>query len=880
MAFLGIFKSENERHIAALKKIADKVDALSGKYAAMTDEELQAVTPALKERLSGGETLDGILPDAFALVREAGGRVLNMRHFYVQLLGGIALHQGRIAQMATGEGKTLAATLPAYLNALAGKGVHIVTVNDYLARRDAEWMGKIYKFLGLTVGVIVHGQRRHQKLAAYNADITYGTNNEFGFDYLRDNMAGSADDLVQRGLHFAIVDEVDSILIDEARTPLIISGQGTRSSDMYIAANKFAKILTKDDYEKDEKDHTVRLTDDGIEKAEKYFRTDNLGDIANSALNHYILQALKANFMMKRDVDYMVEKGEVVIVDEFTGRKMEGRRYNGGLHQAIEAKENVRIREENRTLATITFQNLFRMYKKLSGMTGTAKTEESEFNSIYVLDVVEVPTNLPMVREDFNDVIYKSEAGKYRAIVEEIAGRHEGGQPVLVGTISIEKSEKLSDMLKKLGIKHNVLNAKEHEREAEIVAQAGRLGMVTIATNMAGRGTDILLGGNPEFLAKRELLGKDVPEALLNEATSYKAHKTDEELQVYEQYKRAYEKYKEQTDKEKAEVVKAGGLHILGTERHESRRIDNQLRGRSGRQGDPGSSVFFISLEDDLARIFGGESIEKWFNRFGIDEDTPVEMGMITRAIESAQKRIEDRNFSSRKHVLQYDDVMNAQRKLIYEERNKVLHGEDVHGDVLTMAQKVAESLFGKYIDASKDALDVSELNNVICQEFFIEKESYITGTEAAKMTARELKEKLIADMRDAIESRIEECAAQGTDFKEAERYVMLNIIDRHWMDHIDAMDNLKKGIGLLAYGQHDPVAAYKNQGFDMFDEMVKQIQYDTVKYCLRVTVRRVRVKLTEEDKQKLREQNPGISQNAECPCGSGKKYKHCCGKK
>jgi len=791
----------------------------------------------------------------------------------------VALHHGKIAEMATGEGKTLVATLPAYLNALTGKGVHVVTVNDYLARRDAEWMGKIYKFLGLSVGVIVHGLSRKQSREAYACDITYGTNNEFGFDYLRDNMAVSEEQLVQRGLNFAIVDEVDSILVDEARTPLIISGQGTRSSDMYITANKFARTLTKDDYDREEKENAVRLNDNGIEKAERYFQVENLGDIANSSLNHYILQALKANVTMKRDVDYMVERGEVIIVDEFTGRKMEGRRYNGGLHQAIEAKEGVRVREENKTLATITFQNLFRMYKKLSGMTGTAKTEEAEFNVIYALDVVEIPTNLPMVREDFNDVIYKTEAGKLRAIVEEIECRHESGQPVLVGTVSIENSEKVSALLKKKGIKHNVLNAKEHEREAEIVAQAGKFGGVTIATNMAGRGTDILLGGNPEFLARREMLGRDIPELLLNEALSYKSDKTEEELQVLSQYKKAYDKYKAQTDKEKEEVVTAGGLHIVGTERHESRRIDNQLRGRSGRQGDPGSSVFFISLEDDLARIFGGERLEKTFNTFGIDEDTPIEMGMITKSIENAQKRIEDKNFSSRKYVLKYDDVMNQQRKLIYEERNKVLHGEDIHGDVLKMTSLVADRLFDRYCDGEgrEEKLDVSGLNSVLCQEFFVDREVYLTKADSEEMTLKEIREKLHEDMSEAIESRIEECKEQGADFKEAERFIMLKVVDDYWMDHIDEMENLRKGIGLLGYGQKDPVVAYTNEGFEKFNEMIEQIQYKTVKYCMTVTLRRTRTKVSEEEKQKAKES--GVSRNAECPCGSGKKFKHCCGK-
>ena len=880
MGFLGM-KGHNEKEIAALNKTASKVDVLSDKYFAMTDDELKAQTALLKERLNKGETLDNILPDAFALVRETSARVLNMRHFFVQIVGAIALHQGRIAQMATGEGKTLVATMPAYLNALSGKSVHIVTVNDYLAKRDAEWMGKIYKFLGLTVGVIVHNQNNVDKKKAYESDITYGTNNEFGFDYLRDNMAISKGGLVMRGLDFAIIDEVDSILIDEARTPLIISGKGNRSSDKYISANKFVRTLNSDDYDYEEKENTIRLSDNGIEKAEKFFRVENLGDINNSDLSHYILQGLKAVYTMKRDVDYIVEKGEVVIVDEFTGRKMEGRRYNGGLHQAIEAKENVRIKEESKTLATITFQNLFRLYKKLSGMTGTAKTEEAEFNSIYVLDVVEVPTNMAMIREDYNDVIYKTTDGKYRAIIADIEERHKSGQPILVGTISIENSEKVSALLHKIRIPHNVLNAKEHEREAEIVAQAGRMGAVTIATNMAGRGTDILLGGNPEFLAKRELLGQKIDNALLESATSYKADKSEEEIRVEKLFRESYEKYKKETDEEKKKVVAAGGLHILGTERHESRRIDNQLRGRSGRQGDPGTSVFFISLEDDLARVFGGDKLKSVLNFLRVSEDMPIEGKFFTKQIENAQKRIEDNNFATRKHVLQYDDVMNGQRNRIYAERNKVLHGEDIHSDVLSMADTVCEDLFNTYIDPSAESenWNIADLNKTICHDFFIDKSSYIKKKDVDNLTAAEILEKLKADMKKTIESRIAETEKIGVDFKELERFVMLKIVDDKWMDHIDAMDNMRKGVGLMAFGQKNPVDVYRSQGFDMFNAMISEIQYDTVKYCLRVTVRRVETAPSEETKKKIRASNPEISRNAMCPCGSGKKYKHCCGK-
>ncbi len=879
--FGGIFKSQNEKELIELKKTADKVVALADKYAAMSDSELKSQTALLKQRLADGEKTDDILPDAFAVVREAGARVLNMRHFYVQIIGGIVLHQGRIAQMNTGEGKTLVATLPAYLNALTGKGVHVVTVNDYLAQRDAEWMGKIYKFLGLTLGVILHNQSRQAKKDAYRCDITYGTNNEFGFDYLRDNMATNKADVVMRDLEYVLIDEVDSILVDEARTPLIISGKGNKSSEMYVSANKFAKSLVPADYEVDEKDKAVRLNDSGVMKAEKFFNVDNLADIDNSELNHYILQAIKANFIMKRDSDYIVEKGEIMIVDEFTGRKMEGRRYSQGLHQAIEAKEGLRIKEESKTLATITFQNLFRLYRKLSGMTGTAKTEEAEFNSIYKLDVVEIPTNKPVARIDYNDVIFKTEKGKLKAIVEDVAERHKSGQPMLIGTLTVEKSEELSKLLSARGIRHNVLNAKNHEREAEIVAQAGRIGSVTIATNMAGRGTDILLGGNPEFLAKKEMAALGFSDELIDSALSYKADKTAEEVAATKKYQELYSKHKTQTDAEREKVLATGGLHIIGTERHESRRIDNQLRGRAGRQGDPGSSVFFISLEDDMARIFGGEKMQKLFNVLRVEEDMPIEAKVITKQIERAQERIEDRNFSSRKHVLQYDDVMNEQRKLIYNERNKVLGGADIHEDIKGMVKAVVDNVLANHVDLNRSTQDweFEDLNEVLCKDFFNTNDNYIDHEWLDKLTGAEFRDKLVADLLEILEGKIEENAQKEIDFKEVERFIMLKVVDEKWMAHIDAMDELRRGIGLMAYGNHNPVEAYKNEGFDMFDKMIKEIQYDTVKFCLRVNVRRVLVDNSNGPRKIDPSLNPNLNRNGPCPCGSGKKFKHCCGK-
>ncbi len=877
--FSAIFGNENTKKVKQLEKIAARVEALDEAYRSKTDEELQSVTPWLKERFANGEPLDDLLPDAFAAMREAAGRVLNMRHFHVQLLGGIALHQGRIAEMSTGEGKTLVATLPAYLNAISGKGVHIVTVNDYLAKRDAEWMGKVYRFLGLTVGVVLPSMNTLQKQEAYACDVVYATNNELGFDYLRDNMAVNKAEVVQRPLNFAIVDEVDSILIDEARTPLIISGRGEESTELYQTVNRFVKTLKKgEDYELDEKEKAVRITESGIAKAESYFRIDNFADIENTTLNHHVQQALKAHAVMKRDSDYIVENGEIVIVDEFTGRKMEGRRFSAGLHQAIEAKENVRVRAENKTLATITFQNFFRLYHKLSGMTGTAKTEEGEFNAIYQLDVVQIPTNRPNIRIDYDDIIYSTRKGKLKHIADDVAERAATGQPILIGTITVEKSEELSKLLMLRKVKHNVLNAKNHEREAEIVAQAGRLGAVTIATNMAGRGTDILLGGNPDFLAKQEMLRKGYNQDQISKATSY-AEGDEETKELQRVYRTAYEAYRQHTEEEKQKVVELGGLHIIGTERHDSRRIDNQLRGRAGRQGDPGSSVFFLSLEDDLARVFGGEAMQRAYSFLKIDEDTPISQKMITRAIENAQKRIEGQNFASRKYVLQYDDVMNYQRKLIYEERNKVLNGEDVHEDIRKMIPSVVADVLGElsFVSAPLDEWDAKEVNDLLKRtllktDVFTEESRELSYADFAEIVAQKTEE--------ALNARFDELR-EMFDFKEAERFILLKVVDQHWMDHLDTMEQLKRGIGLRAFGNHDPIVAYKNEGYDLFEKMVDRIKRDTVSYCLKAEFsstppKRTAVKPTQNPA------NPAqgaVSRNSPCPCGSGKKYKHCCGK-
>ena len=874
-----IFGNHNDRQVKKLRKIADRIELLAPHYASMTDDELKAMTPYFKERLSQGATLDELLPDAYAVVREASSRVLGLRHFYVQLLGGIALHQGRIAEMCTGEGKTLVSTLPAYLNALTGNGMHIVTVNDYLAKRDAEWMGKVHRFLGLTVGVSVEGMSPEEKRAAYNCDILYATNNALGFDYLRDNMATSRAQMVQRGQVFAIIDEVDSILIDEARTPLIISGKGDKSSEIYLKVSRFVKTLHEEDYEKDEKDNTIRLTEEGVAKAERYFAIDNLGDIEHNDLNHHINIALKAQYMMKRDKDYIVSDQEIVIIDEFTGRLMVGRRYSDGLHQAIEAKEGVRVRDENKTYATITFQNYFRMYKKLSGMTGTAKTEETEFKQIYGLDVVVIPTNLPVRRRDENDIIFKSVKGKMRAIIADIKDCYERKQPVLVGTISVEKSEELSALLLRERIPHNVLNAKNHEREAEIVAQAGRIGQVTIATNMAGRGTDIMLGGNPEYLARAALEKKGFSHEAIVEAVGFGSDVSEEALRAREEYKKLYAEYKEQTDAEKEEVLAAGGLRVIGTERHESRRIDNQLRGRSGRQGDVGSSVFYISMEDDLARVFGGDRVYRMMETFDFDEDTPIQLKIITRSIERAQVSVENRNYSYRKHVLAYDDVMNRQREIIYAERTKVLTGADVHEEIVKMIPAVTAEYLAGIIDYSKDYViwDYDRINKEIEDRLVPPGTNVVTKELASGLSFEKIADAVALAAIDAYDDKETRYKEQGIPFGDFERTVLLHAVDRHWIEHIDAMDALRRGIGLRAVGHQDPVICYANEGFDMFDEMIAAIQRDTVFFALKMEIRKEehRPAPTLTDKKKVK-----IGRNDPCPCGSGKKYKNCCGNK
>ena len=881
----------------------------------LTDNELRAKTEYFKGQLKEGKTLDDILPEAFAVVREASKRVLGMRHFDVQLIGGIILHQGRIAEMKTGEGKTLVATLPVYLNALEGKGVHVITVNDYLAKRDSEWMGKLYKFLGLSVGLVIAGMEPKEKQEAYNADITYGTNNEFGFDYLRDNMVIYKDQLVQRGLHYAIIDEIDSILIDEARTPLIISGRANESSDLYKKAENFVSRLTpkviveedvkdfdqaedneKYDYIVDLKAKSASLTQKGIKKAEDAFGLENFNDLENSTLVHHVNQALRAHGIMKKDIDYIVKDGEVLIVDEFTGRIMYGRRYNNGLHQAIEAKEHVKIADESKTLATITFQNLFRMYDKLSGMTGTAMTEEAEFEEIYNLDVVAIPTNKPMVRKDENDVIYKNENAKYKAIVESIKESHEKGQPVLVGTVSIEKSEKLSKLLKKEGITHEVLNAKYHEKEAEIIAQAGKFKAVTIATNMAGRGTDIMLGGNSEFLAKEEMRKNKVSADLIEEANTYYETDNKEILEAREQFKKLVKKYDEQIKEEKQKVIDAGGLKIIGTERHESRRIDNQLRGRSGRQGDVGESKFYIGLDDDLMKIFGGDTITKVYNTLGADENMPIESRIISNAVENAQKKVEGRNFSIRKNVLKYDDVMNAQREIIYKQRREVLDGENIHDSIINMIGFVADNIPTMFVEGQTGELNIESLNTEIINVFGIDMLDYIKQNKNdAEKIAEQLK-KLALEIYSKKEEEI-----TSEQMRELERVVMLKVVDEKWMNHIDSMDELKNGIGLRAYGQKDPVVQYRLEGFDMFDEMINDIKFDVTKILMHIrqqgeVKRQETVKITGEALEAIhsvdggskigtdvdrtvRNEGPKVGRNDPCPCGSGKKYKNCCGK-
>ena len=875
-------------------KIADKILSLSPKYEAMSEDELKAQTGILKERLKSGESLDKILPDAFATVREASYRVLNMRHYKVQLMGGICVHEGRVAELKTGEGKTLMATLPAYLNALTGKGVHVVTVNDYLASRDAEWMGKVYKYLGLTVGVNVHDLSDEQKREAYACDITYGTNNEFGFDYLRDNLKVNLSDMVQRGLEFAIVDEVDSILIDEARTPLIISGRGGKSSELYIKANRFVKTLVMDeDFTVDIKDKSVQLTESGAMKAEKFFQIESFADIENADLSHHIQQALKAHHIFKRDNNYVVEGGEILIVDEFPGRLMIGRRYSDGLHQAIEAKENVPVRNENKTHATITFQNYFRLYKKLSGMTGTAKTEEDEFRTIYGLDVLEIPTNRPLIRKDEPDVIFSTEKGKMRALIRDIIETHEKGQPVLVGTVTVEKSEEISKHLIKNRVKHNILNAKNHQKEAQIIAQAGKKGAVTIATNMAGRGTDILLGGNPEYLAKQDLINKGIDPQVIDLATSYVQNVSDEVLQVREEYRKILEKHTLQTEAEKKEVSELGGLRIIGTERHESRRIDNQLRGRAGRQGDPGSSLFYISLEDDLAKRFGGDRLMAIYKAFKVDEDTPMQAKMLARQIENAQRMIEGKNFGIRRQIIEYDDVMNTQRKVIYEERNTVLQGKDTHEKILKLIPDIVSDIITRTVNIGQEPSkwDREKLNKALEERVLPEGTNYLTESRLDKWDYSEILQRVIKKVIETYEEKIARYKEMGIDFNEVERVVLLKNVDTKWIDHIDAMDTLKRGISLRGYAHENPINAYKREGLDMFEAMIESIQLDTVTILLKSEVRKTPTKQAE--KKELQEgggssenkpsgtivKGKKIGRNDPCPCGSGKKYKNCCGR-
>ena len=903
--FSKIFGTYSEKEVKRVMPIVDKINGLEPEISKLSDEELTGKTQEFKKRLNEGETLDDILPEAFAVVREASKRVLGMRHFDVQLIGGIILHQGRIAEMKTGEGKTLVATLPVYLNALTGKGVHVVTVNDYLAKRDSEWMGKLYKFLGLSVGLVIAGMNSEQKQKAYNSDITYGTNNEYGFDYLRDNMVIYKNDMVQRPLNYAIVDEIDSILIDEARTPLIISGTAAESSVLYSQADDFVKRLKskvlveedikdfdqeedneKYDYIVDLKAKSATLTQKGIKKAEDYFKLENLNDLDNSDIVHHINQALHAHGIMKKDIDYIVKDGEVLIVDEFTGRIMYGRRYSNGLHQAIEAKEHVKIANESKTLATITFQNYFRMYDKLSGMTGTAMTEESEFREIYNLDVISIPTNKPMIRIDNNDVIYKNENAKFRAVVEDIKRSHEKGQPVLVGTVSIEKSEKLSSILKREGIKHEVLNAKYHEKEAQIIAQAGKFGAVTIATNMAGRGTDIMLGGNSEFLAKQEMKKQGFSEELIEQSTTHNETEDEEILKARETFSKLEQRFDNEIKEEKQKVIDAGGLKIIGTERHESRRIDNQLRGRSGRQGDPGESRFYIALDDDLMKIFGGDMVTSVYNTLGADENMPLEMGILSRAVESAQKKVEGKNFSIRKHVLQYDDVMNTQRGIIYKQRKQVLDGENIHENILHMINSVAEETIQEYVgngeDVNKEGLlqEIKTIFNVNDLESLSKKH-----LDVQEITD-ELKEKALQN----YDKKAEEIGQN--EIGEVERVVMLKVVDQKWMDHIDAMDELKDGIGLRAYGQKDPVVQYRIEGFDMFDKMVNDIKHDVVKILLNINrvnnvERKQTVKITSQGLEQavnalknstpqeskevshipVTNEGPKVGRNDPCPC-------------
>ena len=903
-----IFGSYSDREIKRVQPICDQVLALEEKYAPMSDSELRSQTQIFKDRLAEGETLDDILPDAYAVCREAGWRVLGMKHFPVQVIGGIILHQGRIAEMKTGEGKTLVATLPSYLNALTGKGVHVVTVNDYLAKRDSEWMGKIHRFLGLSVGLILHDMKNDERRASYACDITYGTNNELGFDYLRDNMVIYKEQKVQRGHNFAVVDEVDSILIDEARTPLIISGQGDKSTALYTTVNDFAKKLTfvkiaevdekeehddkygDADYIVDEKAKTATLTPKGVARAEKTFGIENLMDNSPEAITilHHINQAIKAHGVMTRDIDYVVQDDKVLIVDEFTGRIMYGRRYNEGLHQAIEAKEGVKVERESKTLASITFQNYFRLYSKLSGMTGTALTEETEFNEIYKLDCVEIPTNKPTIRNDLPDRIYSTERGKYHAVIERIIEAHEKGQPVLVGTISIDKSEMLGDALKRRGIKHSVLNAKYHQREAEIVAQAGKYGAVTIATNMAGRGTDILLGGNPEFMAKSEMRKQGYTEDLIEESTAYSDTDDEEIIEARAKFAELKDKFKQETDAEGDKVREAGGLVIIGTERHESRRIDNQLRGRAGRQGDPGESQFYLSLEDDLMRIFGGERLQAMMTSMNIDEDMPIEARMVSKSIENAQAKVEGRNFSIRKNVLRYDDVMNRQREIIYSQRDKVLDGENIRDSILKMIDDSIENNVNLYLNTDeKDYWNFEGLRTTYLNLLTTEDDFNYSVDELDSLNKQEIVDELVSRAHALYEKREQEFGDEIA--RELDRVVMLRVVDSLWMDHIDAMEELKQGIGLRSYGQKDPAVVYTIEGFDMFDEMIAQIKEDTARQILTVQVRKQEEPKREQIQKPMEpdadaESMPSrasrkIGRNSPCPCGSGKKYKQCCGK-
>ena len=885
-----LFKSDNDRNVKKLQKIANLIESKSDYYKGLTDEELKATTPKLKQRLADGEKLKDILPDAYALVREASERVLGMRHFYVQLLGGIALFQGRIAEMRTGEGKTLVETLPAYLVALEGKGVHIVTVNEYLSKRDAEWMGKLFTFLGLTVGVSMSGMSPSDKRAAYACDITYSTNNELGFDYLRDNMVTKKEDRVARGYHFAIVDEVDSILIDEARTPLIISGMGFKSNETYKTAAAFAKRLTNDDYEIDEKEKAIRLTEQGVTKAERYFKVENLSDVNNIELNHHINNALRAQYIMKINNNYIVRDNEVVIVDEFTGRLMEGRKYSNGLHQAIEAKEGVEIKDENKTLATITFQNFFRIYKKLSGMTGTAKTEEIEFNKIYGLDVVTIPTNKQIRRVDYPDIIYATEDAKFRNLVEEVKEIHAEGRPVLIGTIKIEKSEYVSKLLKQAKVKHFVLNAKNHQQESEIIAQAGRLGSVTIATNMAGRGTDILLGGNPEFMAKQKMRELGFTDEQLEFCTSFVETDNEELNKMRERYRKAYNEFKVVTDAEKKKVIAVGGLHIIGTERHESRRIDNQLRGRAGRQGDPGSSVFYVSMEDELIRRFGGDQMKKIVTMFKMDEDTPYQFKMLSHRIEASQKRIEGFNFSARSNVLRYDDVLNAQRTIVYDERNRVLDGANVHEEVIDMIRELTEDVVYDHIsdDSMYDEWNLEELNNALNAKVFVPDYNLVTPEVVEGLAAEEAAEKISANAIAYYQKKCDELTALNINFEAIERAIMLKVVDTLWMDHLDYMNMLRNEIGLRAYGNHDPVIAYKEEGYELFDKMITTIREEVATFLMHVRIdiqpiiqktKPVVMVDNNPEKSNAKTNKSVVGRNDSCPCGSGKKYKNCCGK-